>query len=98
MTRRSDSYAAEAEDEDVVVLSSPGLAGLVVMPRRHVSGLEELPPQQRARLLAALRRVSLSIGEEYHGSAPRVVVTTDPPASEGHVCFQFVPGNRKTGV
>jgi hypothetical protein len=90
-TRHTGSYDAEAVDEDVVVLSSPGLVGLVVIPRHHVSGLEELPLPQRAHVLAALRRVSLSIGEEFDGSAPSVVVTTDPPASGGHVCFQVVP-------
>ena len=91
--RRPDSYDAVAVDEDVVVLSIPGLVGLVVIPRRHVSGLEELPPLERARVLAALRRAFVSIGEEYHGSAPRVVATTDPPALNGHVGFRLFPGD-----
>jgi diadenosine tetraphosphate (Ap4A) HIT family hydrolase len=91
------SYRAEDVDEDVVVLSAPGLVGLVAIPRHHVNGLEELTPPQRARLLAALRRASVSIGEAYHGSVPRVVVTTDPPASDGHVGFQVVPRNRLRG-
>jgi hypothetical protein len=92
-----DAYATEDVDDDVVVLSAPGLVGLVVIPRHHVSRLGELPPLQRARVLAALRRVSVSVGEAFHGSTPRVVVTTDPPASEGHVGFQVVPRNRPRG-
>jgi hypothetical protein len=90
-TRDTDSYQPEAVDEDVVVLSSTGLVGLVVIPRHHVNGLEELPLPRRARVLAALRRVRVAIEEEYPGSAPSVVVTTDPPASKDHVCFQVVP-------
>ena len=93
MTRHIDSYDVEVLDEDVVVFTSPGLVGGVVIPRHHVSGLEELPLRQRARVLAALRRVSVSTGEQRQGSAPRVVVTTDPPASKGHVGFQVVPGS-----
>jgi hypothetical protein len=94
-TRRTDTYDAVAVDEDVVVLSSPGFLGLVVIPRHHVSGLWELPSPERARVLAALRRVSLSIGGEPDGSDPSIVVATDPPASKGHVCFQVVPRRRR---
>ena len=93
MTRPADSADCEVVDEDVVVLTSPGLVGLVVIPRHHVRGLEELPLRERAVVLATLRRVSVSIGEKYEGSAPKVVVTTDPPASRGHVGFQIVPGS-----
>jgi hypothetical protein len=96
MSRHTESYDAEVVDEDVVVLTSPGLVGVIVIPRHHVSGLEELPLRQRARVLAALRRVCVSIGEEFQGSAPGVVVTTDPPTSRGHVGFQVVRGS--TGV
>jgi hypothetical protein len=95
--RHTESRPALAEDEDVVVLRLPDPIGLVVIPRHHVSGLAELPPQQRARVLAALRRISVSIGDEHHGSAPTVVVTTDPPASDGHICFQIGPGTANEG-
>jgi diadenosine tetraphosphate (Ap4A) HIT family hydrolase len=91
------SYTAEDVDEDIVVLNAPSLVGLIVMPSRHVSELAELPPPERARVLAALRRVSAWVEAEYHGSAPRIVVTTDPPASEGHVGFQVVPRSRPRG-
>jgi hypothetical protein len=90
----SDASAAEEADEDVVVLGSPDRVGLVVIPRDHVGGLEELPPLQRGRILAALRRASLSIGDRYPGSSTRVVVLADAPASEGHVCFQVLPSNQ----
>lgn len=90
----AEPSAAEEACEDVVVLNAPDLVGLMVIPRDHVSGLEELPPLQRGRILAALRRASLSIGERYPGSSPRVVVLADPPASESHVCFQVLPSNQ----
>jgi diadenosine tetraphosphate (Ap4A) HIT family hydrolase len=96
-TRHADSYTAEDGDEDVVVVSAPSLVGLIVIPSRHVSGLGELPPPERAHVLAALRRISVSVGAKYHGAAPSVVVTTDPPTSEGHVGFQVVPRNRPRG-
>jgi hypothetical protein len=96
-TSHIGSYTAEDVDEDVVVLSAPGLVGVVVIPRHHVNGLEEMTLLQRAHLLAALRRACVSVGAAYHGSVPRVVVTTAPPASDDHVGFQVVPRNRLRG-
>jgi len=81
---------AEDVDEDVAVVSGSGLDGLMVIPRRHVGGLEELAVDHRARVLAALRRVTQTMRERNPGSAARVVVLTDPEESEGHVCFQVV--------
>ena len=83
-------YVEEDVDEDVVVVSRSGLEGLVVIPRRHVGGLEELAVAPRARVLAALRRVTQSIQERDPGSATRVVEMTDPAQSEGHVSFRVV--------
>jgi hypothetical protein len=96
-TRHVDCYTAEDVDEELLVVSAPGLVGLVVIPSHHLSGLEELPPPQQARVLAALRRVSASVGAECHGSVPRVVVTTAPPASRGHVGFHVAPRSRPRG-
>jgi hypothetical protein len=84
------AYVAEAVDEDAVVISRPGLDGLVVLPCQHISGLEELSVPHRARVLAALRRATQSIRDRNPGWTSRVVVMTDPPASRGHVCFEVV--------
>ena len=44
----SDHYVAEDIDENVVVVSSSLFAGLVVIPRLHAGGLEELSVVHRA--------------------------------------------------
>lgn len=83
-------YVAEAVDEEAVVISRPGLDGLVVLPRQHIGGLEELPVRRRASVLAALRRATEWVRDRNPGWTSRVVVMTDPPASRGHVCFEVV--------
>ena len=90
-TRRITPYVAKDVDEDVVVVSGPELDGFVVIPRQHIGGLEDLPLAPRAHVLAALRRVTLLVQESNPGSAAAVIVMTDLPASEDHVCFQVVP-------
>ncbi len=90
-TRSGATYIAEDVDEDVVVVSGPELDGLVVMPRQHVGGLEQLSDLRRAHVLAALRRATRSVRDRNPGSVTRVVVMTGPPASEGHVCFHVLP-------
>lgn len=92
-TRPVAAYVAEAVDEEAVVISGPGLDGLVVVPRQHISGLEELPIPRRAHVLAALRRAIRSVRDRNPRSTSRVVVMTDPPASRGHVCFQVLPND-----
>jgi hypothetical protein len=77
-------------DRDVVVISGSGVDGMVVIPRQHVSGLEDLPFAVRACVLAALRRVTESVKKRNPGSAPRILALTDLPASKSHVCFQVV--------
>ena len=89
--RIAPRYVAEDVDEDVVVISEPELNGLLVVPRQHIGALEQLPAPSRGHLLAALRRATQLVQERNSGSAARVVVMTDPPASEGHVCFHVVP-------
>ena len=91
MTQSVAAYTAEDVDEDVVVISGPELVGLVVVPRQHVGGLEELSDLRRAHVLAALRRATRSVRDKNPGSVTRVVVMTGPPASEGHVCFHVLP-------
>ncbi len=78
------------DDDVVVVISLPELVGPVVVPRQHVGGLEELSVARRARVLAALWRVTQSVREENPGAAARIVALTDLPESAGHVCFQVV--------
>ena len=76
----------EDVDQDVVVISGPELEGLLVVPRQHIGGLDQLSAPDRGRLLAALRRAARLVQERNPGSATKVVVMTVPPASEGHVC------------
>ena len=90
-TRSVTRYVTEDVDEDVVVISGPELDGLLVVPRQHIGGFEELSVPGRGHLLAALRRAAQLVQERNSGSATRVVVMTVPPASEGHVCFHVVP-------
>ena len=92
-----DAFVTEAVDENVVVVSSPALDGLVVIPRSHVSGLEELPVVHRAQVLAALQRATRRVQERNRGIPMKVVVMTDPPASKGHTCFQVLPGEPSPG-
>lgn len=92
---RSASVSVDI-DQDVLVISGPELQGLVVVPRHHVGSLDELSDPDRARVLAALRHATRSVLERNSGSATTVVATTDPPASEGHVCFRVQPATRGT--
>ncbi len=88
---RDTADPAGSTDSDVLVTSGPEFAGMVVFPRSHVGGLEELPIPQRAKVLAAVRRATRSVGQENPWSTPRIVVRTDLPASEGHMCFHVLP-------
>jgi hypothetical protein len=81
----------ETANEDAVMLSGPQLAGLVVIPRRCVSGLEELPPLGRAHVLAAVRRATLLVRDGDEGPTTRIVATTDSSSPKGHVSFQVLP-------
>lgn len=96
-TGRVEAFVAEEVGENVVVVSSPALDGLVVIPRSHVSGLEELPVVRRAQVLAALQRATGRVQERNPGIPMKVVVMTDPPASQGHACFQVLPGEPSLG-
>jgi hypothetical protein len=95
---RSVGPYVEAIDDDVVVIREPELDGLVVIPRQHIGGINCLSVPGRARLLAALRRVAQSVRERHPGSATRIVVMTDAPATEGHVCFHVTPGGPEDSV
>jgi diadenosine tetraphosphate (Ap4A) HIT family hydrolase len=97
-TQRLDAYVVEDVDDDVIVISGPELDGLVVVPRQHISGLEELPVLRRAHVLAALRRATRSVLEANPGATTSVVVKTDPPASEGHACFHVLPSGSEAPV
>jgi len=72
------------------MISGSGLDGLVVVPRQHIGGLEDLPAAHRACILATLRRVTQSLQERNPGSTARIVALTDLRSSKGHVCFQVV--------
>ena len=87
-----------ANDVDDVVISEPALDGLMVIPRQHIRGLEDLSVLGRAHLLAVLRRVTQSVRERNPGSSTRIVVTTDAPATQDHVCFHVAPSGSEESV
>ena len=85
-------YGTECVDEDVVVISGAELEGLVILPRLHVGGLEELSITSRANVLAAVQRAARSVKEKSPWSAASVLALTDLPTSQGHMCIQVLPG------
>jgi hypothetical protein len=74
-----------------VVFRDPRHAGLVVIPRQCINGLEELPPLPRAHVLAAVRRATLLVRQTNPGTSSRIVAMTDSSAPAGHVSFQVLP-------
>jgi diadenosine tetraphosphate (Ap4A) HIT family hydrolase len=85
------AFVAKITNEDAVVLSGPQLAGLVVIPRKCVSGLEDLPSLRRAEVLAAVRRATLLVRQETQMPTSRIVAMNDSSAPAGHVSFQVLP-------
>ena len=88
---------AEYVDDDVVVISGAELDGLVVLPRHHIGGLEELSITSRANVLAAVRRAARSVKEKSPWSAASLLHSPISPASQGHMCIRVLPGRRTTG-
>ena len=92
--RRNSGHVAEPGAEhvnsEVVVFRGPSIGGVVVVPRAHINGLEELTVLRRAKVLAALRRAARWVRDTSPGSAPSVVAVADPLAPERHVCFRVV--------
>ena len=86
------SHTAEYMSRDVVVISAPTVDGLVVVPREHINGLEELPVLRRANVLAALRRAARRVRDQSPESVASVIAMTEPPASASHVCFRVLAG------
>ena len=79
-------------DDDVVVLRALDGDGLVVVPRLHVKGLEELSLSCRAGVLAAVQRAANAVREKNPWSAVRIVIVTDLPTSDGHMSLLVQPG------
>jgi hypothetical protein len=81
-------------DDDVVVMSGPDRKFLIVLPRQHISGLEELSVPHRANVLAAVQRATRSVKNGNPWSTPRIHARTDVPASEGHLCIHVLAGDQ----
>jgi hypothetical protein len=77
-------------DHDAIVASISGLEGMVVIPRQHFGGLEDLSTSDRARYLASLRRATNSLRERNPEAEVRITALGDLPSSKGHACFQVV--------
>jgi hypothetical protein len=86
-----DACVIEDANENVVVVSGPEFEGLVVIPRMHTGVLEELSLVHRAQVLAALQRANRTVLERNPGKTTTVVAMIDPPAAEGHTCYQVLP-------
>jgi hypothetical protein len=84
------TFVVESANDDAVVLRGPQLAGLVVLPRQCVSGLQDLPVLGRGHVLAAVRVATLLIREETPDSASRIEVLRDVSSPSGHVSYQVV--------
>lgn len=91
IANRATSDVTGTFDEDFVVITGPEVDGMVVVPRRHIHGLDQLPALRRAHVLAALQRAARSVREGNPRSASRIVALADLPSSEGHVCFHVQP-------
>jgi len=83
--------ATVTPEPDVVLIQGPRISGRLVLPRQHIAGLDELPLPGRAQVLAAIRRAAGTVRGAEPSSSPRVVISTDPPASASHVCFHVLP-------
>jgi diadenosine tetraphosphate (Ap4A) HIT family hydrolase len=90
-TLEGAAYVVEAANEDALVLSSPQLAGLVVIPRQCISVLGDLHPIRQAQVLAAVRSATLLIGLANQEPATRIVALTDSSTSAGHVSYHVMP-------
>jgi hypothetical protein len=84
------TFIVESTNDGAVVLRGPQLAGVVVVPRQCVSGLQDLPVLGRGHVLAAVRVATLLIREENLDSAGRIEVMRDMSSPSGHVSYQVV--------
>jgi hypothetical protein len=94
------SFIVESVNDDALVLRGPELAGLVVVPRRCVGSLQELPVLGRGHVLAAVRLATLLVRDENVGLTSRIEVLRDLSAPASHVSYQVVPetaGSPTTG-
>jgi hypothetical protein len=84
------TFIVESANDGAVVLRGPELAGVVVVPRRCVSGLQDLPIPGRGDVLAAVRLATLLVREENPETASRIEVMRDMSSPSGHVSYQVV--------
>ncbi len=85
------SFIVECANDGALVLRGPQLAGLVVVPRRCVGSLHELPVPGRGHVLAAVRLAALLVRDQNVGSTSRIEVMRDLSAPTSHVSYQVVP-------
>lgn len=98
VAQRAAGRMADDVNDDVVVMNGPEYKGFVVVPCLHVKGLEELSISCRATTLAAVQRAARAVKEENSCSTAQIVVLTDLPASEGHMCIRVLPGGADDAI
>ena len=85
------TFIVEGDNDAALVLRQHDLAGLVVVTRRCVSGLQELPVVGRGHVLAAVRMATLLVRNEYLGCTSRIEVIRDASTPACHVSYRVVP-------
>jgi histidine triad (HIT) family protein len=70
--------------------TGPGYS--LVIPRVHVRDLHDLPPDQHAPMLAAVRRVSLAVTDAFGVTGTTIMQNNGEPAQRvKHLHFHVVP-------
>lgn len=85
------AFTIEGANDGALVLRQPDVAGLVVVPRRCVTGLQELPVAGRGHVLAAVRMATLLVRSENLEGTSRIEVMRDSSTPACHVSYQVVP-------
>jgi histidine triad (HIT) family protein len=88
-------------DEDVIALldRAPLLPGhVLVMPRRHVETLDDLPEDLLAPLFAAVRRTSIAVQKALRAEGSFVATNTRVSQSVPHLHVHVVPRNKGDGL
>lgn len=88
-------------DEDVIAFldRAPLLPGhVLVLPRRHVETLDDLPDDMLAPFFAAVRRTSIAVQKALRAEGSFVATNTRVSQSVPHLHVHVVPRNKGDGL